>query len=517
MPNGLESPRRSPAALAAGGLVGLMAALVLAVLVRLATTQRHATETTVSVGAHCAPLLPVWSVLIPVGGLALFGLARRRTGAAGWANLGFAASVVVLGAVSLLVLGEQAIAQVPYLSYLLGKPHLAPLLGWRAVALFSAACASALIGGLRRGPEGRLARFIGAPGFVRGGAYALACLYFVYAGYVPKSPRLERAVVSVDRATGALRWISAGLIAPGRIMHSENSPATPTPVTDRERIYAYFGTPGLLAVDVHGRRLWVNGQLPFETREGVASSPVLCQGKVIVLSESDRGGYLAAVDGRTGRLVWRTVRHQKRHSYAGNCRTPCLLTIGGQEVIVVWGYEDVSGYDPVTGRELWSHTVGDLGPGGNPVASAVSDGRSLFLVGPSETVCLDSNRLAGTDPPIRWREYADDGAQCSSPVVQNGLLFAISDNGTAYCLDAETGKTLWTQELQEQHYASVTAIGDRIYFCSTRGRTTVVACDRTYRLLARSDLDEPVLASPAPVDGDLFIRTRRHLYCLRER
>jgi outer membrane protein assembly factor BamB len=185
-------------------------------------------------------------------------------------------------------------------------------------------------------------------------------------------------------------------------------------------------------------------------------------------------------------------------------------------VIVVWGYEDLSGYDPDTGRELWSHAIGDLGTGGNPVASAVSDEKHLFLVGPSETVCLDRGKLAGPGPPIRWREYADDGAQCASPVVKNGLLFAVSDNGTAYCLETRTGKLLWIQDLEQQHYASVTAVGDRIYFCDSRGRTTVVACERTYRFLSRSDLGEQTYASFAPVDGDLFIRTQKHLYCLRD-
>jgi hypothetical protein len=101
-------------------------------------------------------------------------------------------------------------------------------------------------------------------------------------------------------------------------------------------------------------------------------------------------------------------------------------------------------------------------------------------------------------------------------VVTNGLLFAVSDNGTAYCLDAASGKALWSKDLQEQHYASLVAVGNRVYFCSTRGRTTIFACDRTCRVLSRNDLGEQTYASLAPVDGELFIRTRGHLYCLRE-
>jgi outer membrane protein assembly factor BamB len=196
--------------------------------------------------------------------------------------------------------------------------------------------------------------------------------------------------------------------------------------------------------------------------------------------------------------------------------------IDGRDVIVVWGYSDLSGYDPMTGREVWSYPLEAPGTGANPVASVVSDDRHLFLVGPYETLCLEQKKLAATDgtsrsgTAIRWRQETDDGAQCSSPVVQHGLLFAVSDNGFAYCLDATTGMLLWSQDLEEQHYASVTAIGDRIYFSSTRGRTTIVACDRRYRVLSRCDLGEPIYASFAPADGDLLVRTRRHLYCLRE-
>jgi hypothetical protein len=223
-----------------------------------------------------------------------------------------------------------------------------------------------------------------------------------------------------------------------------------------------------------------------------------------------------ALDSRTGNLLWRTARHKSIHRDAGNCRTPAVRTVGDHPTIVVWGYEDLSGYDPASGRELWSHQVGKFGEMNNPVCSLISDDKRFYLVGARMTLALASDKLPGKALPVEWRSETSDGAQCASPVVVGGLLFAISDVGTAYCMDATTGETLWRQRLGKQHYASVVNIGDRIYYCNTRGLTTVVAAARQYRELAANGLGELTYASSAPVDGRLFIRTGKHLYCIAE-
>ena len=497
------------------GLPFLLSFAALFVLFRLIRKQQEGTETTISVGVAYTPHLPVWAVVAPCILLTVSLLWCWRRGGSGGNNL----SIVILSVCSLLTSGffliERLIVYVPYLVYLLGQPAITPLLGKNAVIGFVLLFGIAVIGvGIGKRNLSQLdAAALLVP--LRLAAFVLPLVYLGYAVFLPKEPRLERGIICVDRKTGVIRWKSSGLFAPGETMHSDNSPATPTPATDGERIYAWFGTPGLMCADTQGKRLWLNTELPYKTREGVASSPILCQGKVIILSESDAGNYLAAIDAYTGKTAWRTVRAKKQHSFAGNCRTPNVVRIAGQEQIVVWGYEDVSGYDPKTGHELWSHRVEETGTGGNPVASAVVEGNSLFLVGPYQTSCLALTRLAGSGKFLRWKRETDDGAQCSSPVITNGLLFAVSDNGSAYCLDARTSKELWRKDLDQQHYASVVAVGNAVYFCGTQGQTTVVACDRTFRLLAQNDLAEPTYASFAPVDGTLFVRTRENLFCLR--
>ncbi len=514
-PAGAVSPRLRVFDFLLRGLPVVLALATALLLFKLIRAQTSGTEATISVGVVYEPHLPLGAICVPFFVLTALLLWRwLRSGSVG-NNLGIVVCSALFLLTGLFALVERLIVHVTYLAYLLGQPVITPLLSKKAVILFVSLCSLAVLVDWRRTRHNP--RF-DAPALLvpfRFAAYLLPLIYLGYANYLPKEPRLERGIVCVDRQTGAIQWKCGGLFALGETMHSDNSPATPTPATDGERIYAWFGTPGLLCTNTKGERLWLNTELPYKTREGVASSPILCQGKVIILSESDAGNFLAAIDGITGKTAWRTIRTKKQHSFAGNCRTPNIVRIAGQEVIVVWGYEDVSGYDPKTGRELWSHPVEEVGTGGNPVASAVSEGNLLFLFGPYQASCLDLARQGDTDKLLRWKTRSDDGAQCPSPVLSKGLLFAVSDNGSAYCLDAVTGKELWRKDLEQQHYASVIALGDAVYFCGTQGLTTVVACDRTFRLLAQNDLNEPTYASFAPADNTLFVRTRQNLYCLR--
>jgi outer membrane protein assembly factor BamB len=471
----------------------------------------------VSVSQPYTPHLQWW---LPVG-LAvltafLLGLHRR------WQRslLPNVGAAVVGAALVLVGVGyalEQLTARVFYLGYLAQFPGFVPLLGPWAPRVFGVVCllGVATCGVARR----RHQTATGQPSGTALGASAIALglLYFVYALYIPKDALWARGVVCLDRATGAVRWQTMGLRAPRGIMNTtDNSAATPTPVSDGERIHAYFGSAGLMAVDLQGRLLWTDRQFLFESNEGAASSPIAWRGEVILLCESRAGAYLAALDGATGRRLWKTPRHQKMHPYAGNCRTPSVMRLRGRVVVVVFGREDASGYAADTGAELWSHGIRGVREENNPVASAVSDASRLYLVGLGQTVALTLDRLGKPGSPVAWVTPVAEGAQCPSPVLAHGLLFDVSDTGTVFCHEAATGKLLWSRNLARQHYASPVAVGNRVYFCDTQGTTTVFAAERTCRLVAQNPLGERVLASFAPVNGKLFVRTDQHLYCLAE-
>jgi len=417
----------------------------------------------------------------------------------------FGASAVIAG---LLTLAWVAVLRAPYLAYLLGPFRPIPIGAW----VMGAVC---LAGGLMvfvtvvwsRGKLG-----LNGLNWLALAAAVTGLLFLVDARLLPKKPHLERCLVSIDRENGGIRWMSEGLPGERGDMHGDNSPATPTPATDGERIYAYFGTPGIICTDTSGKTLWINKELPFDSRNGVASSPILYLNRLIILSESDAGHWLAAFDPASGKILWRSDRGKKTHPISGNCRTPSARSIGGVPAIVVWGYEDVSAYELRSGRELWSYRVGQFGGGVDPVACIGSDSKALYLVGPQRTVALALSRLGRRASPFLWDKKTTEGAQCPSPVIANGLLFDVSDMGRIYCIDTQTGAELWNLPTMSQHYASPVVVGNLVYFTDTKGNTTILEAARKLKVVARNSLGEAAFASVAPVEESLYFRRKEHVW-----
>ncbi|MHB0939790.1 MAG: outer membrane protein assembly factor BamB family protein [Armatimonadota bacterium] len=482
----------------------------------------------VSSWLYYEPPLPWW-VVFPGAGVLLATAAIRRRADGRAAGLA-AALGAALFLVTLIFAGfGYALKNVLFVSHLWGTPHWIPTPNnyglWWPLPL------GAVLGAALTAAAWRWAKdSAGLPAFARWLAVPMLAMFAAYT-LLPLPPLIARKIVALDRQTGEIKWTSAALLGPRGIVHPDNSSATPTPVTDGERIYAFFGSAGVLCVDRQGRTVWTNRQPQFRTRMGVSSSPILCDGKLIIDNESDAERYLYALDCRTGDIAWRTDRGKRIHNYAGNCRTPEVMTINGRRQIVMWGFEDISGYDPQDGQELWSHLIGDLGKANNPVNSFVSDGKYLYLLGISEAMKLDIAKLPTENDPIVWwvkrqeqrkrglpgRETLPYNTQCPTPILQNGLLFALTDDGLFYCMDPADGKMLWLNSLGQKSYSSPIAIGERIYFSSTKGRTVVVSAERKFKRLATNTLDGGIFATLVPVDGQLLIRTEKYLYCVEEK
>ncbi len=322
-----------------------------------------------------------------------------------------------------------------------------------------------------------------------------------------------RAVVCLDRQTGQIRWTCEALEARSQARGRTVTDATPTPATDGQRIYACFGGDGLVAVDTAGRIVWKRLEQIFASNFGAGTSPVLIDDVLVLVNDVDTGSRLPstimAFDAATGKTLWQQKRtsHRSHAAYS----TPLIRAVGGVQEVIVHGWLDVCAYDLCTGAKRWSYPIAHEAK--HLVASPISDGQRLYLTGAGAITALDLSKLGTDGDPVVW-SVPLRAEKSSTPVVIDGLLFAVNEFGMACCLDAQTGRIQWNERLKGRFYASVIGAADGVLFTSEAGQTTVVAADREFRVLATNDLEEAIYASPVPVGTQLFIRTTEHLYCL---
>jgi outer membrane protein assembly factor BamB len=427
-------------------------------------------------------------------------------------NIFLLLGAMLLGGLGAAILVQQVLVHSLYLRGCLDHMAWGALAGWSVAAIFSAVCILLVI--VLAGIEvvRRNRRRAGSlPGAFRATALVLGVFSFVSLNHAPVRDELIRAVVCVDRANGTVRWIREVLRAPRGELGEGNSAATPTPVIDGRRAYAYFGTPGLVCLDYQGNVQWTSTDLPCGSVYGAAASPILCDGRIIVAMDGTRSGYIAAIDAPTGQLLWRTPRPLPCWR-SESSRTPLIVGVRGRRVILVWGRQDLTAYDPVSGQPAWSLSIPHLG--GDRVASAVSDEARVYLAGKEMVMALALDRLGTSEDPILWR-LEMPGPNIPSPLALDGLLLLVADSGAVRCLDGRDGAALWRARLPGVYCASPMAAGNQVYLCNTAGRTTILAAGREYQQISVNDLRETVYASSVAVDGELFIRTARHLYCVR--
>jgi outer membrane protein assembly factor BamB len=303
--------------------------------------------------------------------------------------------------------------------------------------------------------------------------------------------------------------------------------ASPSPITDGELVVAHFGNGDLAAYDFAGKQLWLhNLQKEHGTYTiwwGHANSPVLYNNLVISVcmhdSLADLGGvpsqsYLVAHDKRTGEQKWKTIRNTE--ATAEQCdsyTTPVLLTTKNGPEVVVMGGNQIDAYDPATGRQLWF--LPDIVGGRTITGVTVSGGTVYATQGMRGPLLAIRPEATGKLSPgsVVWK-LLKGTPDSSTPVVWNGLLFWISDNGIAHCCDARTGDLHWEQRLPGDYKASPLAADGRIYFLNLAGLCTVVAASPNFEKLAENKLSAETIASLAVSDGRIFLRARSTLYCI---
>jgi outer membrane protein assembly factor BamB len=324
-------------------------------------------------------------------------------------------------------------------------------------------------------------------------------------------------VEAFNRADGRRLWeyrVEAEGQLPG--VHDKHNLASPSPVTDGQMVYAWFATGQLAALDMNGKPVWQRNLgkeiSPFDINWGHGSSPTLYQDSLILLCDHAPAAYLLAVDKRTGKEKWKTDRGRGRMSYT----TPFVVDAASGPELIINSSERVDAYDPRTGAFLW-HTGGT---NQFPIPSPTFHDGVLYMSrgyrsGPYMAI-RPGGRGDVSASHVVWQ--INTGAPyISSLVYDGGLIYMANDVGAITVVDAATGSRVWQERVDGIFSASPVAGDGKVYFVSETGETIVLRAGREPRVIAKNDIGERLIASPALSDGQIFLRSDGQLFCVGRR
>jgi outer membrane protein assembly factor BamB len=332
-------------------------------------------------------------------------------------------------------------------------------------------------------------------------------------------------VFCLDSKTGDVVWERlAHQGRPAIATHGSNTYASETPITDGERLYAYFGMTGLFCYDLSGKPLWKKdlGSHPMIMGWGTGSSPALEGGRLFILCDNERKSFIAALDAKTGDEVWRAERDEK-----SNWSTPYIWRNKQRTEVVASGGKKIRSYDPASGKVLW-----EVKTSGQCSASPVGDEEFLYVGtgggfagrGPLRAIKvgaegeLELKDGETSNAGIAW-EVQRAGAEMASPLLYQDSIYILSQRGGMLsCFDAKTGKQHYRERLPNARgfTSSPWAADGKVFCLDEEGRTFVIEAGPGPKLKVASTnkLDDMFWSSVAVVGDKLLIRGVNHLYCI---
>jgi outer membrane protein assembly factor BamB len=349
-------------------------------------------------------------------------------------------------------------------------------------------------------------------------------------------------VYCLDRASGQALWHQTAREGKPTIpAQMGNTYATETPVTDGERVYAYFGMHGVFCYDVTGKLVWKVdlGSYPMAMGYGTGSSPALADGRLFIQCDNEKKSFLVALDAKTGKELWRVARPERT-----GWSTPLIWKNKVRTEVVCLGSPRVRSYDPATGKQLWelggmigqakaspvaSSELLYVGTGGGPAWFDEPGGpgggfegggsRPLFAVKAGASGDITLKEGAESNDGIAWY-LPKAGPQTASPLLYEGYLYVLEERSSFLsCSDAKTGEQVYKERLRGARgfTSSPWACDGKIFCLDDSGTTFIIRAGAAFNLLGKSTLDEMCWSSPAVASGALFLRTADYLYCIKQK
>ncbi len=325
-------------------------------------------------------------------------------------------------------------------------------------------------------------------------------------------------VLCLDRKTGKEVWRRKALEhIPHEGHHRDNNFASASPFIDGERIYCWFGSMGLFCYDLDGKKIWERqlGKVHMGASLGEGCSPVVHDGKIVILRDHSRQSTIEVLDAKTGDPIWKKNRDEPN-----GWATPLIVEHGGKTQVITCGTNLVRSYDLKNGDIIWQ--CGGLSSNTIP-CPVIQDGVVYCMSGYEGYSLLaipisEKGDITGSDK-IRWSKNRGT-PYVPSPVLYDGLLYYNQSNQNLFsCVDAKSGKAFFERERLPGLagvYASPVAADGRVYVTDRSGKTLVLEHGKKLKVLATNALDDRFHSSPSLAGNQLFLRGTKYLYCISE-
>jgi len=339
---------------------------------------------------------------------------------------------------------------------------------------------------------------------------------------------LEFKVYCLDKNTGDILWervAHKGL--PKSKRHTKSSQANCTPATDGKHLVVLFGSEGLYCYDFKGNLLWekdlgIMNPGPYNENGvewGQASSPVIFKNYIIIQCDKSVNSYLAAFNIEDGKEMWRTSRDE-----VSTWGTPAILENEGKTQVIVNGYKHMGGYDLETGKEIWWMSGGGDAPAPTPVIAhnlifinnAHGKMSPIYVVKPGATGDITLPTDSTKSKNISW-SIKRGGAYMQTPLIYGDYLYNLQVNGQLTCFEAVTGEVKYKQNLNEAFTASGIAADGKVYFTSEEGNVYVIQAGPEYKLIAKNNMNDVCMATPAISGNTIFFRTQHFIIAVESK